>query len=56
MKFAVIVFPGSNSDRDAWYAAGQVLGPDESFSGSGSGNTGGGSPDQTWQWALAPVP
>ena len=26
MKFAVIVFPGSNSDRDAWYAASQVLG------------------------------
>ena len=26
MKFAVIVFPGSNSDRDAWYAAGHVLG------------------------------
>ena len=26
MKFAVIVFPGSNSDRDAWYAAGDVLG------------------------------
>jgi phosphoribosylformylglycinamidine synthase subunit PurQ / glutaminase len=26
MKFAIIVFPGSNSDRDAWYAAGQVLG------------------------------
>ncbi len=26
MRFAVIVFPGSNSDRDAWYAAGQVLG------------------------------
>ena len=26
MKFAVVVFPGSNSDRDAWYAAGQVLG------------------------------
>jgi phosphoribosylformylglycinamidine synthase subunit PurQ / glutaminase len=26
MKFAVIVFPGSNSDRDACYAAGQVLG------------------------------
>jgi phosphoribosylformylglycinamidine synthase len=25
MKFAVIVFPGSNSDRDAWYAAGHVL-------------------------------
>jgi phosphoribosylformylglycinamidine synthase len=26
MKFAVVVFPGSNSDQDAWYAAGQVLG------------------------------
>ena len=26
MKFAVVVFPGSNSDRDAHYAAGQVLG------------------------------
>ena len=26
MKFAVVVFPGSNSDHDAWYAAGQVLG------------------------------
>ena len=26
MKFAVVVFPGSNSDRDAWYAAGRVLG------------------------------
>ena len=26
MKFAVVVFPGSNSDRDAWYAVGQVLG------------------------------
>ena len=26
MKFAVVIFPGSNSDRDAWYAAGQVLG------------------------------
>jgi phosphoribosylformylglycinamidine synthase len=26
MKFAVIVFPGSNSDRDAWYAASHVLG------------------------------
>ena len=26
LKFAVVVFPGSNSDRDAWYAAGQVLG------------------------------
>src|SRR5262245_10935307 len=26
MKFAVVFFPGSNSDRDAWYAAGHVLG------------------------------
>ncbi|MGQ0735170.1 MAG: phosphoribosylformylglycinamidine synthase subunit PurQ [Acidobacteriota bacterium] len=26
MKFAVVVFPGSNSDRDAWYATGRVLG------------------------------
>jgi phosphoribosylformylglycinamidine synthase len=26
MKFAVIVFPGSNSDRDAWHAASHVLG------------------------------
>jgi phosphoribosylformylglycinamidine synthase I len=26
MKFAVVMFPGSNSDRDAWYAAGQLLG------------------------------
>ena len=25
MKFAVVVFPGSNSDRDAWYAAGHVM-------------------------------
>ncbi len=26
MKFAVIVFPGSNSDRDAWHATSHVLG------------------------------
>jgi phosphoribosylformylglycinamidine synthase I len=26
MKFAVVVFPGSNSDHDAWYAASHVLG------------------------------
>jgi phosphoribosylformylglycinamidine synthase I len=26
MKFAVVVFPGSNSDRDAWYATSQILG------------------------------
>ncbi len=28
MKFAVVVFPGSNSDYDAFYAASQVLGED----------------------------
>lgn len=37
-------------------SAGQVLGADESFSGARAGDTGGGSPDQTWNWALAPVP
>lgn len=26
MKFAVVVFPGSNSDHDAWYVASKVLG------------------------------
>jgi phosphoribosylformylglycinamidine synthase I len=26
MKFGVVVFPGSNRDHDAWYAASQVLG------------------------------
>jgi phosphoribosylformylglycinamidine synthase len=31
MKFAIVVFPGSNSDRDAWYAAGQVLGAQASL-------------------------
>ena len=31
MKFAVVVFPGSNSDRDAWYAASQVLGEQASL-------------------------
>jgi len=35
---------------------GRVLNADESFSGSASGNTGSGSPDQTWQWSMAPVP
>jgi hypothetical protein len=35
---------------------GGVLAADESFSGSNSGDTGGGTPDQTWQWAMAPVP
>jgi phosphoribosylformylglycinamidine synthase len=28
MKFAVVVFPGSNSDLDAYYAASRVLGAD----------------------------
>lgn len=26
MKFGVVVFPGSNCDHDAWYAASQILG------------------------------
>jgi hypothetical protein len=29
---------------------------DWQIAGSGSGNTGDGSPDQTWQWQLTPVP
>ncbi|MSO62995.1 MAG: phosphoribosylformylglycinamidine synthase subunit PurQ [Acidobacteria bacterium] len=28
MKFAVVVFPGSNSDHDAFYAASEVIGED----------------------------
>jgi phosphoribosylformylglycinamidine synthase subunit PurQ / glutaminase len=31
MKFAVVVFPGSNSDHDALYAAKHVLGQDAGF-------------------------
>ncbi len=31
MKFAVVVFPGSNSDRDAFYTASRVLGQDASL-------------------------
>lgn len=31
MKFAVIVFPGSNSDQDAWYAASHVMGGEASL-------------------------
>jgi phosphoribosylformylglycinamidine synthase I len=31
MKFAVIVFPGSNCDHDAYYAAQEVLGQDARF-------------------------
>ncbi len=31
MKFAVIVFPGSNSDRDAYYAASAVVGEQASL-------------------------
>jgi phosphoribosylformylglycinamidine synthase len=31
MKFAVVVFPGSNSDVDAWHAATQVLGEQASL-------------------------
>jgi len=31
VRFAVVVFPGSNSDRDAFYAASRVLGQDASL-------------------------
>ena len=31
MKFAVVVFPGSNSDHDAFYAASKVLGEEASL-------------------------
>src|SRR5262245_10226512 len=31
MKFAVVVFPGSNSDYDAYYAASHVLGQEASL-------------------------
>jgi phosphoribosylformylglycinamidine synthase subunit PurQ / glutaminase len=31
MKFAVIVFPGSNCDHDAYYAASQVLGQEAEY-------------------------
>ena len=31
MKFAVIVFPGSNCDHDAYYALNKVLGVDVEF-------------------------
>ena len=33
MKFAVVVFPGSNSDYDAFYAASQVVGEDAELVG-----------------------
>jgi phosphoribosylformylglycinamidine synthase len=31
MRFGVVVFPGSNSDRDAWYAVSQNLGQQAEF-------------------------
>ena len=31
MKFAVVVFPGSNCDHDAYHAAKHVLGQDAAF-------------------------
>jgi phosphoribosylformylglycinamidine synthase subunit PurQ / glutaminase len=31
MKFGVVVFPGSNCDHDAWYAAGRNLGEQAEF-------------------------
>jgi len=34
---------------------GGPVGADWSFSGNSSGNTGGGSPDQSWQWNASPI-
>lgn len=31
MKFGVVVFPGSNCDHDAWYAAGHALGQQSEY-------------------------
>ena len=31
MKFAVVVFPGSNSDYDVYYAASRIIGADASL-------------------------
>ena len=31
MKFGVVVFPGSNCDHDAWYAASKILGQEAEF-------------------------
>ena len=35
---------------------GGAVGNNWSISGSGAGDTGPGSPDQTWQWTLTPIP
>ena len=59
--------PNRNGDFDwnpgagiPWLAyaplPGGAVGDDWSISGSGAGNSGDGSPDQTWEWALTPVP
>ena len=34
MRFAVIVFPGSNCDHDAYHAAKEVLGQEAELSGT----------------------
>lgn len=49
--------PGAGGPWMAYapYPAGPVA-DDWSIAGSGSGNTGDGSPEQTWQWQLTPVP
>jgi hypothetical protein len=49
--------PGAGVPMMAYapYPGGTVA-DDWSIAGSGSGNTGDGSPDQTWQWQLTPIP
>lgn len=49
--------PGAGVPMMAYapYPSGPVA-DDWSIAGTGSGNTGDGSPDQTWQWQLTPVP
>jgi hypothetical protein len=49
--------PGTGVPMMAYapYPGGTVA-DDWSIAGSGSGNTGDGSPDQSWQWQLTPVP
>jgi hypothetical protein len=60
--------PEEEGDEFEWFPAAGVpaivntllpggpVGPDWGATGSNSGNNGPGSPDQTWQWTLSPIP
>jgi hypothetical protein len=60
--------PNDNGDRFDWSPAAGVpwmayaplpggpVGADWSITGGGQGNSGPGTPDQTWRWGLTPVP